>query len=193
MILAHRLASGPDPFNQNLTQSARTAGFVQNDEWTNEWMNDNLYIAHIKKLPHKTLRVHSARYTQCMHTCKLSQAKTTKGHSYQKVQTGPSVEERYRVWKWELIAGRLSSERTGLAFGPTPSGQNLTRPSRSDLDRFCTVLSGHSLYNPARFWLHTGRNENASESDPACLLACLLAVSAVMWIPILPKWSMILI
>ena len=24
MILAHRLASGPDPFGQNLTQSART-------------------------------------------------------------------------------------------------------------------------------------------------------------------------
>ena len=30
------------------------------------WMNENLYIAH-KKLPHKTLRVHSARYTQCIH------------------------------------------------------------------------------------------------------------------------------
>ena len=27
--------------------------------WMNEWMNENLYIAH-KKLPHKTLRVHSA-------------------------------------------------------------------------------------------------------------------------------------
>ena len=32
----------------------------------NEWMNENLYIAY-KKLPHKTLRVHSARYTQCIH------------------------------------------------------------------------------------------------------------------------------
>ena len=30
-------------------------------------MNENLYIAHKKKLPHKTLRVHSARYTQCIH------------------------------------------------------------------------------------------------------------------------------
>ena len=29
-------------------------------------MNENLYIAH-KKLPHKTLRVHIARYTQCIH------------------------------------------------------------------------------------------------------------------------------
>ena len=29
-------------------------------------MNENVYIAR-KKLPHKTLRVHSARYTQCIH------------------------------------------------------------------------------------------------------------------------------
>ena len=29
-------------------------------------MNENVYIAH-KKLPNKTLRVHSARYTQCIH------------------------------------------------------------------------------------------------------------------------------
>ena len=32
----------------------------------NEWMNENLYTAH-KELPHKTLHVHSTRYTQCMH------------------------------------------------------------------------------------------------------------------------------
>ena len=51
----------------------------------NEWMNENLYIAH-KKLPHKILRVHSARYTQCIHvsSCKL---KLPKGRSYQKLQT----------------------------------------------------------------------------------------------------------
>ena len=31
-------------------------------------MNENLYIAHKKKKrPHKTLRVHSAKYTQCLH------------------------------------------------------------------------------------------------------------------------------
>ena len=44
------------------------------NEWNermNEWMNENLYIAHTK-LPHKTLRVHSARYT---HQRKLSRAK----------------------------------------------------------------------------------------------------------------------
>ena len=29
-------------------------------------MNENLYITH-KKIPHETLRVHSARYTQCIH------------------------------------------------------------------------------------------------------------------------------
>ena len=29
-------------------------------------MNENLYTAH-EKLPHKPLRVHSARYTQCLH------------------------------------------------------------------------------------------------------------------------------
>ena len=29
-------------------------------------MNENVYIVHTK-LPHKTLRVHSARYTQCIH------------------------------------------------------------------------------------------------------------------------------
>ena len=47
----------------------------------NEWMNENLYIAH-KKLPHKTLRVHSARYTQCIHvsSCKLKLPKDM--HSY---------------------------------------------------------------------------------------------------------------
>ena len=31
-------------------------------------MNENLYIAH-KKLPHKTLRVHSARYTHNVQRC----------------------------------------------------------------------------------------------------------------------------
>ena len=30
------------------------------------WMNENLYIAH-KTFPHRTLRVHSAGYTQCIH------------------------------------------------------------------------------------------------------------------------------
>ena len=41
-------------------------------------MNENLYIAH-KKLPHKTLRVHSARYTQCIHVSsrKLKLSKDT--------------------------------------------------------------------------------------------------------------------
>ena len=42
--------------------------------WLNEKINEwkFIYIAH-EKLPHKTLRVHSARYTQCIHvsSCKL--------------------------------------------------------------------------------------------------------------------------
>ena len=47
-------------------------------------MNETLYnvIAH-KKLPHKTLRVHSAKYTQCIHVRSSRKLKTTKGHSYQ--------------------------------------------------------------------------------------------------------------
>ena len=49
---------------------------------------ENLYVAH-KKLPHKTLRVHSARYTQCMHVSSRK-LKTTKEHSYQTVQTAPT-------------------------------------------------------------------------------------------------------
>ena len=46
-------------------------------------MNENLYIAH-KKLPHKTLRVHSARYTQCIHvsSCKLKLPKDTLTEKY---------------------------------------------------------------------------------------------------------------
>ena len=64
---------------------------------TKEWMekkkmNENLYIAH-KKLPHKTLHVHSTRYTHTVHTFKFSQAKTTKGHSHQKVQTAKEEED----------------------------------------------------------------------------------------------------
>ena len=54
-----------------------------------EWMNENLYIAH-KKLPHKTLRVHSARYTQCMHVSSRKQKLPKDMHSYQKVQTAPT-------------------------------------------------------------------------------------------------------
>ena len=51
----------------------------------NEWMNENLYIAH-KKTSTQNLAC-SQRQIHTLHTCKLSQAKTTKGHSYQKVQT----------------------------------------------------------------------------------------------------------
>ena len=49
-------------------------------------MNENLYIAH-KKLPHKTLHVHSARYTQCIHVSsrKLKLPKDTHTKRYKQL------------------------------------------------------------------------------------------------------------
>ena len=53
-------------------------------------MNENLYIAH-KKLPHKTLRVHSARYTQCIHVSsrKLKLPKDTRTKRYKQLPNPP--------------------------------------------------------------------------------------------------------
>ena len=49
-------------------------------------MNENLYIAH-KKLPYKTLHVHSARYTQCIHVSsrKLKLPKDTHTKRYKQL------------------------------------------------------------------------------------------------------------
>ena len=47
----------------------------------NEWMNENLYIAH-KKLPHKALHVHSAWYTQCIHVSSRKLKLPKDMHSY---------------------------------------------------------------------------------------------------------------
>ena len=49
-------------------------------------MKENLYIAH-KQLPHKTLRVHSARYTQCIHASsrKLNLSKDTHIETYKQL------------------------------------------------------------------------------------------------------------
>ena len=72
---------------QNKTKTVQEfSGRKSGDLWMNEWMK--IYITH-KKLPYKTMHVHSIRYTQCIHlsSCKL---KTTKGHSYQKIQTAPT-------------------------------------------------------------------------------------------------------
>ena len=52
-----------------------------NGVWFSEWMNENLYIVH-KKLPHKTLRVHSARYTQCIHVSSRKLKLPKDVHSY---------------------------------------------------------------------------------------------------------------
>ena len=78
-----------------------------------EWMNENLYIAH-KKLPHKTLRVHSARYT--VHTCKLSQAKTTKGHSYQKVQRAPEWNVIYENFHTKIACSQCQMNTCLTSF-----------------------------------------------------------------------------
>ena len=95
-ILAHRLASGPDPFGQKLTQSAST---ISDSGW--------FYTA----------------------------------------LSGTSVDERNRVQKPETGSGRVAScQKPGptipahrLASRPDAFGQTLTRPSRSDPGRFCTV------------------------------------------------------
>ena len=65
-----------------------------------EWMNENLYIAH-KKLPHKTLHVHSARYTQCIHVSSRKLKPPKDMHSYQKVQTAthPSLSKSVTIHK----------------------------------------------------------------------------------------------
>ena len=49
-------------------------------------MNESLYRAH-KNLPHKTLRVHSARYTQCIHVSsrKLKLPKDTHTKKYKQL------------------------------------------------------------------------------------------------------------
>ena len=62
---------------------------------------------------------------------------------------GASVEERNRVWKWETGSGPVAScQKPGpmipahrLVSRPEVFGQTLTRPSRSDPGRFCTVWS----------------------------------------------------
>ena len=51
-------------------------GQVGADPPTPQRISQNLCPAY-KKLPHKTLRVHSARYTQCIHV-KNSEARTKK-------------------------------------------------------------------------------------------------------------------
>ena len=145
----HRLASRPDPFGQNLTQSARTK---PDPGW------------------------------------------------FCTVLSGTSVEVWNWVWKWETGSGPVVSCRKPgqmipahrLASRPDVFGQTLTRPSRSDPGWFCTVWSMPSLKkqswngcvrsDPAyTIWPNsgcmlaiTGCNQNASRSDPACLLGCLI-------------------
>ena len=104
MILAHRLASGPDLFGPNQTQSARTK-------------SDLAWFCTVWPVPR------------------------------------PFVEECNQVWKWETGSGLVAfCQNPGpmvlahrLASRPDAFGQNLTRPSRSDPGRFCTVWPIPSL------------------------------------------------
>ena len=117
------------------------------------------------------------------------------------------MKEQNWVWKWETGSRLVAScQKPGamisahkLASRQDVFGQTLTRPSRSDPGQFCTVRSMPSLekLNLKCMWeagsgiytiwpdsgcmLHiTGHNQNASWSDPACLLGCLLGLG-VPW------------
>ena len=114
------------------------------------------------------------------------------------------MEERNWVWKSETGSRLVVSRQTPgqmipthrLASRPDASGETLTRPSRSDPGRFCTMWSMPSLekwswnecgkLDPTytiqpdsgsmlAIMAITGRNQNASRSD----LACLLGLNAV--------------
>ena len=144
------LASGPNPFGQTLTQSARTKLDLG-------WFCTILF--------------------------------------------GRCVEERNRVWKWE--SGCVLPE-TGPADSCTPTcfqtrcvwpNPDRARPPRSDTGGFCITWStpssdkrnwnGCGKSEPAytirpnsgctlAIMTTTGRNQNASGSDPACLLGNLV-------------------
>ena len=78
-VVAARFVTTARFVNNVLKLAAMPARFVTNEVVT------NLYIAHKKKLTHKTLRVHSARYAQCIHVSSRK-LKTTKDSHTSKVQ-----------------------------------------------------------------------------------------------------------
>ena len=96
MILADRLASGPDPFGQNLTQSART-------ESDPGWFCTVLSGLSVEKWN------------------RIQQSKTGSGPVASCQNPGPIIPAHQ------------------LASRPDAFGQILTRPSRSDPGRFCTI------------------------------------------------------
>ena len=116
MNLAHQLASGPNPFGQNQTQSART------------------------KLDQG-----------CFCTIWIMIKTVCKKHN--------------QVWKWETGSGLVALyQKQGLMIlahrlvsGSDVFGQNLTKPSRSDLGRFFTVWSRPSLEK--RNWIRIQMQE----------------------------------
>ena len=146
MIFAHCLTSGPDPFGQNLTQSANTK---LDPSW------------------------------------------------FCTILSWMCVEEWNQVWKWETGSGLIAScQKPGpmipahqLASRLNMFGQTLTRPSRSEPGLFCTIWPLPSLekwnwngcgkldlaYDMLAIMAITGRNQNASVLDLACLLGMLSA------------------
>ena len=83
-------------------------------------MNENLYIAH-KKTSTQNLAC-SQRQIHTVHTCKLSQAKTTKGHALIPTHPFPKVElcitvkckNIYRVTNNEMCFQRRSERLNGV-------------------------------------------------------------------------------
>ena len=148
MILAHRLVSGLDPFGQNLT------GVSQN------------------QIRSALVSVYDSGYLW------------RSGTESESKKTGSGLVAFCRKPGPIIPAHRLAS-------GRDVCGQTLTRSSRSDPGRFCTIRSRPSLEKWNRigcgksYPAHTiqsgsgctlavtaitGRNQNVSESDPACLL-----------------------
>ena len=118
-------------------------------------MNENLYIAH-KKLPHKTLRVHSARYTQCIHVSsrKLKLPKDTRTkkykqllptHPFPKVQLYTAVECKniYRVTNNDNRKKNHTHTHTHTHRGPSayqPNALPLGQTGSRSPSAFCISI-----------------------------------------------------
>ena len=131
MILAHRLASGPDPFGQNLTQSARTnsdpgwfctilsgtSAEKRNRVW--KWETGSGIVASCQK-PGQKIPAHQL-------------ASRPDAFGQTRTRTSRSDPGRFcTIWSIPSL-------------------------EKTELKRMREVGSG--IYSPARFWLHAGRND----------------------------------
>ena len=128
MVLAHRLASGPDPFGQNLTQSARTKSdpgwfctvlsgtSVEQRNRVSNWETGSGSVASCQE-PGQMIPAHRLA-SRCVWP-----------NPDQAIQMGP---------------GSVLHKMIHPFFGKT------------GLKRMREV--GPGMYYPARFWLHDGRN-----------------------------------